>query len=72
VGWCLLTREDARDLAPQHVERQEFPWIEPMSVSRAPLGGWNVVTHSGGRGGNILMKVTRDGKVTGGTAVTSR
>jgi hypothetical protein len=72
VRWWLLTREEARDLARQHVERQGLPWTEPVSVSRALLGGWNVVTQSGNRGGNIFIEITRHGKLKGGTAVTSR
>jgi hypothetical protein len=52
------------------VERHGLAWIEPVSVSRGPLGGWSVVTHHGYRGGNIFLRITRRGKVKGGTAVT--
>ena len=49
-----------------------LPWTEPVSVVRAPLGGWNVTTSSNTRGGNIFMWITRAGKVKGGTQVTPR
>jgi len=49
-----------------------LPWTEPVAVYRRPLGGWNVVTKSGHRGGNVFLTVTRRGKVRGGTAVTPR
>lgn len=72
MRWWLLTRDEARELAREHVERQGLPWTEPVSVSRGPLGGWSVVTHHGYRGGNIFMSITRRGKVKGGTGVTPR
>jgi len=72
MRWWSLTREEARALARRHVDEQGLPWTEPVSVVRAPLGGWNVTTSSNTRGGNIFMWITRAGKVKGGTQVTPR
>jgi hypothetical protein len=72
VQWWLLSREEARDVAREQVERQGLPWTEPVSVSRALLGGWGVVTNSGHRGGNIFIEITRRGEIKGGTRVTPR
>lgn len=59
VRWWLLSRKRARAIARQHVENQGLPWTEPVAVSRRLLGGWNVVTHSDYRGGNIFLRTTR-------------
>ena len=72
MPWWVLTRDAARELARRHVEQQGLPWTEPVRVYRRPLGGWSVVTHSGYRGGNIFIEITRRGSVKGGTAVTPR
>jgi hypothetical protein len=72
VRWWLLNREQARQVARQHVELRGLPWTEPVVVRRGLLGGWNVVTHSGHRGGNVYMHITRRGTVSGGLGVTPR
>lgn len=72
MRWWLLTRDQARDVARQHVEQHGLPWNEPVCVSRALRGGWYVTTSSNTRGGNVFVKVTRDGKIKGGTSVAPR
>ena len=72
MRWWRLTREEATELACEHVERQGLPWTDPVSTTRRPLGGWQVMTNSGYRGGNVFIWITRGGKVHGGNQVTPR
>jgi hypothetical protein len=72
MRWWPLTHEQATRIAREHVEAQGLPWIEPVRVSRSPLGGWSVMTNANQRGGNIFMQVTRGGRVKDGTGLTPR
>ena len=72
MRWWLLTREEARQLAREHVERHGLPWTDPVNVTRRPLGGWDVMTKSNYQGGNIFISVTRHGRIKGGNNVTPR
>lgn len=72
MRWWPLTRPEVERLVREHVEAHGLPWTEPVRISRGLLGGWSVVTNAGKRGGNIFMRVTRRGRVKGGTAVTPR
>jgi hypothetical protein len=72
MRWWLLSREEARELARAHVEARRLPWTEPVKVMRRPLGGWEVMTNSDHRGGNVFVWVSRRGRISGGEGVTQR
>ena len=72
MRWWRLSRDEALELARSHVEARGLPFTEPVSVTRGLLGGWHVLTNSGHRGGNVVLQITRDGRVRGGDHVAPR
>ena len=72
MRWWLLSRDEARDRAREHVERAGLPWTEPVRVMRRSLGGWGVMTNSQSRGGNVFLSIARGGRVRGGERLTPR
>lgn len=72
MRWWSLTRNEARERARAHIKDAGLPWTEPIRVSRRPLGGWEVMTHADHLGGNVLLSISRDGRISGGNNVTPR
>lgn len=72
MRWWVLSREAATERVRRHVEGAGLPWTEPVSVSRRPLGGWQVMTNAEKVGGNVFVSISRRGRITGGDAVTRR
>jgi hypothetical protein len=72
MRWWVLSRDEVSARAREHVERQGLTWTEPVSITRRPLGGWQVMTAANQRGGNIFIYISRKGRIKGGTAVTPR
>ena len=60
-----LTREQATEIARAECERNAWPWQEPVRVSRRLLGGYEVMTNTSAIGGNVFIRISRSGKVSG-------
>jgi hypothetical protein len=52
-------------MARRECERNSWPWKEPVRVSRRLLGGYEVMTNASAIGGNVFVRISRRGEVTG-------
>jgi len=53
-----ISKEEAKELARAECARRGVAWQEPIRVHR-DFGDWEVWTHSGYRGGNVIITVDR-------------
>jgi hypothetical protein len=58
-----VSREEASEIAKRECEDRDWPWVEPVRVIER-LRYWEVMTRSGNRGANVIIRVDkRDGRV---------
>lgn len=60
-----ISRADAVQIAKQHCELQDWPWLEPIFMTLG-LRNYEIMTNSSYKGGNATIRIDcTTGRITG-------